>query len=68
MNAGYTFGQGIPQRWELPAMGEIPKTLGIECNNQVMGSRKCLCNWRSLYELSAGQAQNPSLTYMALTA
>jgi choline dehydrogenase-like flavoprotein len=64
-DAGYTFGQGIHEMGTA-RMGRDPKTSVLNGNNQVWEAKNVFVTDGAC--MSSGAAQNPSLTYMALTA
>jgi choline dehydrogenase-like flavoprotein len=64
-DAGYTFGQGIHEMGTA-RMGRDPKTSVLNGNNQVWEAKNVFVTDGSC--MTSGAAQNPSLTYMALTA
>ncbi len=64
-DAGYTFGQGIHEMGTA-RMGRDPKTSVLNGNNQVWDAKNVFVTDGAC--MTSGAAQNPSLTYMALTA
>jgi len=64
-DAGYTFGQGIHEMGTA-RMGRDPKTSVLNGNNQVWEAKNVFVTDGAC--MTSGAAQNPSLTYMALTA
>ncbi|WP_226390999.1 GMC oxidoreductase [Penaeicola halotolerans] len=64
-DSGYTFGQGIHEMGTA-RMGRDPKTSVLNGNNQVWDAKNVFVTDGACMTSSA--AQNPSLTYMALTA
>lgn len=63
-DAGYTFGQGIHEMGTA-RMGRDPKTSVLNGNNQVWDAKNVFVTDGAC--MTSGAAQNPSLTYMALT-
>lgn len=64
-DAGYTFGQGIHEMGTA-RMGRDPKTSVLNGNNQVWDAKNVFVTDGAC--MTSAAAQNPSLTYMALTA
>jgi len=64
-DAGYTMGQGIHEMGTA-RMGRDPKTSVLNGNNQVWDAKNVFVTDGAC--MTSGAAQNPSLTYMALTA
>jgi choline dehydrogenase-like flavoprotein len=64
-DAGYTFGQGIHEMGTA-RMGRDPKTSVLNGNNQVWEAKNVFVTDGAC--MTSAAAQNPSLTYMALTA
>lgn len=64
-DAGYTFGQGIHEMGTA-RMGRDPKTSVLNGNNQVWDAMNVFVTDGAC--MTSAAAQNPSLTYMALTA
>jgi len=64
-DAGYTFGQGIHEMGTA-RMGRDPKTSVLNGNNQVWDAKNVFVTDGA--SMTSAAAQNPSLTYMALTA
>ncbi|MGK7391159.1 MAG: GMC oxidoreductase [Candidatus Cyclobacteriaceae bacterium M2_1C_046] len=64
-DAGYTFGQGIHEMGTA-RMGRDPKTSVLNGNNQVWDAKNVFVTDGSC--MTSAACQNPSLTYMALTA
>ncbi|EIM76650.1 glucose-methanol-choline oxidoreductase [Nitritalea halalkaliphila LW7] len=64
-DAGYTLGQGIHEMGTA-RMGRDPKTSVLNGNNQVWDAKNVFVTDGAC--MTSGAAQNPSLTYMALTA
>ncbi|ERM83098.1 GMC family oxidoreductase [Rhodonellum psychrophilum GCM71 = DSM 17998] len=64
-DAGYTFGQGIHEMGTA-RMGRDPKTSVLNGNNQVWDAKNVFVTDGAA--MTSAAAQNPSLTYMALTA
>ena len=64
-DAGYTFGQGIHEMGTA-RMGRDPKSSVLNGNNQVWDAKNVFVTDGAC--MTSGAAQNPSLTYMALTA
>ncbi|GHB35476.1 GMC oxidoreductase [Mongoliitalea lutea] len=64
-DAGYTFGQGIHEMGTA-RMGRDPKTSVLNGNNQVWDCKNVFVTDGAC--MTSAAAQNPSLTYMALTA
>ena len=64
-DAGYTFGQGIHEMGTA-RMGRNPKTSVLNENNQVWDAKNVFVTDGAC--MTSAAAQNPSLTYMALTA
>ncbi|TVP45201.1 MAG: GMC family oxidoreductase [Mongoliibacter sp.] len=64
-DAGYTFGQGIHEMGTA-RMGREPKTSVLNGNNQVWDAKNVFVTDGAC--MTSAAAQNPSLTYMALTA
>jgi choline dehydrogenase-like flavoprotein len=62
---GYTFGQGIHEMGTA-RMGRDPKTSVLNGNNQVWDAKNVFVTDGAC--MTSAAAQNPSLTYMALTA
>lgn len=62
---GYTFGQGIHEMGTA-RMGRDPKTSVLNGNNQVWDAKNVFVTDGAA--MTSAAAQNPSLTYMALTA
>lgn len=62
---GYIFGNGIHEMGTA-RMGKDPKTSVLNCNNQVWDAKNVFVTDGACMTSTA--AQNPSLTYMALTA
>lgn len=62
---GYTFGQGIHEMGTA-RMGRDPKTSVLNGNNQVWEAKNVFVTDGAC--MTSAAAQNPSLTYMALTA
>ncbi|MEK0441133.1 MAG: hypothetical protein RL403_111 [Bacteroidota bacterium] len=62
---GYTFGQGIHEMGTA-RMGKDPKTSVLNGNNQVWDAKNVFVTDGAC--MTSAAAQNPSLTYMALTA
>jgi choline dehydrogenase-like flavoprotein len=64
-DAGYTFGQGIHEMGTA-RMGRDPKTSVLNGNNQVWDAKNVFVTDGAF--MTSAAAQNPSLTYMAMTA
>lgn len=64
-DSGYTFGQGIHEMGTA-RMGRDPKTSVLNGNNQVWDAKNVFVTDGAC--MTSAAAQNPSLTYMALTA
>ena len=64
-DSGYTFGQGIHEMGTA-RMGKDPKTSVLNGNNQVWDAKNVFVTDGSA--MTSAACQNPSLTYMALTA
>ena len=64
-DGGYTFGQGIHEMGTA-RMGRDPKTSVLNGNNQVWDAKNVFVTDGAC--MTSAAAQNPSLTYMALTA
>lgn len=64
-DAGYTMGQGIHEMGTA-RMGRDPKTSVLNGNNQVWDAKNVFVTDGAC--MTSAAAQNPSLTYMALTA
>ena len=64
-DAGYTMGQGIHEMGTA-RMGRDPKTSVLNGNNQVWDAKNVFVTDGAA--MTSAAAQNPSLTYMALTA
>lgn len=64
-DAGYTFGQGIHEMGTA-RMGRDPKTSVLNGNNQVWDAKNVFVTDGAC--MTSAACQNPSLTYMALTA
>ncbi|MBT0812766.1 GMC family oxidoreductase [Litoribacter ruber] len=64
-DAGYTFGQGIHEMGTA-RMGRDPKSSVLNGNNQVWEAKNVFVTDGAC--MTSAAAQNPSLTYMALTA
>ncbi len=64
-DGGYTFGQGIHEMGTA-RMGRDPKTSILNGNNQVWDAKNVFVTDGAC--MTSAAAQNPSLTYMALTA
>ncbi|MBS9523778.1 GMC family oxidoreductase [Litoribacter alkaliphilus] len=64
-DAGYTFGQGIHEMGTA-RMGRDPKSSVLNGNNQVWDAKNVFVTDGAC--MTSAAAQNPSLTYMALTA
>ncbi len=64
-DSGYTFGQGIHEMGTA-RMGRDPKTSVLNGNNQVWEAKNVFVTDGAC--MTSAAAQNPSLTYMALTA
>jgi choline dehydrogenase-like flavoprotein len=64
-DAGYTFGQGIHEMGTA-RMGRDPRTSVLNGNNQVWDAKNVFVTDGAC--MTSAAAQNPSLTYMALTA
>jgi choline dehydrogenase-like flavoprotein len=62
---GYTFGQGIHEMGTA-RMGRDPKTSVLNGNNQVWDAKNVFVTDGAA--MTSASAQNPSLTYMAMTA
>ncbi|WP_194777932.1 GMC oxidoreductase [Pararhodonellum marinum] len=64
-DGGYTFGQGIHEMGTA-RMGRDPKTSVLNGNNQVWDAKNVFVTDGAC--MTSGACQNPSLTYMAMTA
>jgi choline dehydrogenase-like flavoprotein len=64
-DAGYTIGQGIHEMGTA-RMGRDPKTSVLNAHNQVWDAKNVYVTDGAA--MTSGGCQNPSLTYMALTA
>nr|HAD52795.1 GMC family oxidoreductase [Algoriphagus sp.] len=64
-DSGYTFGQGIHEMGTA-RMGRDPKSSVLNGNNQVWDAKNVFVTDGAA--MTSAAAQNPSLTYMAMTA